>query len=60
MVKAATDGRYPVRVSGPLAEVVREFRLELIRQGFTPRVAQDHAYALAHLSRCGGVGRPDA
>jgi integrase/recombinase XerD len=51
MVKAATDGRYPVRVSGPLAEVVHEFRLELIRRGFTPRVAQDHAYALAHLSR---------
>jgi integrase/recombinase XerD len=51
MVKAATDGRYPVRVSGPLAEVVHEFRLELICRGFTPRVAQDHAYALAHLSR---------
>lgn len=50
-MKAATDGRYPVRVSGPLAEVVHEFRVELIRQGFTPRVAQDHAYALAHLSR---------
>lgn len=50
MVQAATDGRYPVRVSGPLAEVVHEFRLELIRRGFTPRVAQDHAYALAHLS----------
>ncbi|MGV9386728.1 tyrosine-type recombinase/integrase [Nonomuraea sp. NPDC003707] len=51
MVKAATDGRYPVKVSGPLAELVHEFRLELIRQGFTPRTAQDHAYVLANLSR---------
>lgn len=51
MVKAATDGRYPVRVLGPLAGLVHEFRLELIRQGFTPRTAQDHAYVLAHLSR---------
>ncbi|GAA1013188.1 putative integrase/recombinase y4rA [Acrocarpospora pleiomorpha] len=51
MVKAATDGRYPVRVSGPLTGLVHEFRLELIRQGFMPRTAQDHAYVLAHLSR---------
>lgn len=51
MVKAATDGRYPVRVSGPLASVVHPFRLELMRRGFTPRSAQDHAYVLADLSR---------
>jgi len=51
MVKAATDGRYPVKVSGPLAGLVHEFRLELIRRGFAPRMAQDHAYVLAHLSR---------
>jgi site-specific recombinase XerC len=51
MVKAATDGRYPVEVSGPLAGVVHEFRLELIGRGFTPRAAEDHAYVLAHLSR---------
>jgi integrase len=51
MVKAATDGRYPVKVSGPLTGLVHQFRLELIRQGFTPRTAQDHAYVLAHLSR---------
>ncbi|TDD06808.1 hypothetical protein E1292_14730 [Nonomuraea deserti] len=51
MVKAATDGRYPVRVAGPLAGLVHEFRLELIRQGFTPRTAQGRAYVLAHLSR---------
>ncbi len=51
VVKAATDGRYPVRVSGPLAGMVHAFRLELIRRGFKPRVAQDHAYVLAHLSR---------
>lgn len=30
MVKAVTDGRYPVKVSGPLAGLVHEFRLELI------------------------------
>ncbi|MBF8194640.1 tyrosine-type recombinase/integrase [Nonomuraea sp. K274] len=51
MVKAATDGRYPVRVSGPLAGLVHDFRLELIRQGFTERTTQGHAYVLAHLSR---------
>jgi len=51
MVKAATDGRYPVKVSGPLAGLVHEFRLELIGRGFAPRMAQDHAYVLAHLSR---------
>jgi len=51
MVKAATDGRHPVKVSGPLAGLVHEFRLELIRRGFAPRMAQDHAYVLAHLSR---------
>ncbi|MCA2230243.1 tyrosine-type recombinase/integrase [Nonomuraea aurantiaca] len=51
MVKAATDGRYPVRVSGPLAGLVHEFRLELIHQGFTLRTAQGHAYVLTHLSR---------
>jgi integrase/recombinase XerD len=45
------DGRYPVRPSGPLAGWVHPFREELIRRGFTPRVAQDHAYVLAHLSR---------
>lgn len=55
MVKAATDGRYPVRVSGPLAEMVHPFRLELIGRGFTPRAAQDHAYVLAHLSRWLGL-----
>lgn len=46
-----TQGRYPVRPSGPLAEWVHPFREELIRQGFTARTAQDHAYVLAHLSR---------
>lgn len=51
MVIAATDGRYPVRVSGPLALSVHPFRLELMRRGFTPRSAQDHAYVLADLSR---------
>jgi integrase len=51
MVKAATDGRYPVRVSGPLALSVHPFRLELVRRGFTPRSSQDHAYVLADLSR---------
>jgi integrase/recombinase XerD len=51
MVKAATDGRYPVRVSGPLALSVHPFRLELMRRGFTPRSAQDNAYVLADLSR---------
>lgn len=45
------DGRYPVRVSGPLASLVHPFRLELIRRGFTPRSAQDNAYLLTHLSR---------
>ncbi|WP_190822592.1 hypothetical protein [Saccharopolyspora pogona] len=45
------DGRYPVRVSGPLAPVVHSFRAELIGRGFTPRSAQDNAYVLAHLSR---------
>ncbi|MEU7864539.1 tyrosine-type recombinase/integrase [Nonomuraea sp. NPDC049141] len=34
-----------------MAGLVHEFRLELVRQGFTPRTAQDHAYVLAHLSR---------
>ncbi|MEU7160345.1 tyrosine-type recombinase/integrase [Streptomyces chrestomyceticus] len=51
MVKAATDGRYPVRVSGPLALSVHPFRLELMQRGFTPRSSQDHAYILADLSR---------
>lgn len=51
MVKAATDGRYPVNVSGPLAGLVHEFRLELIRRGFAERTADGHAYVLAHLSR---------
>lgn len=52
MVEAATDGRYPVRVSGPLAGLAHEFRLELIRQGFTPRTAQDHcACRKLHLPR---------
>ncbi|MDN3059773.1 hypothetical protein PH213_35670 [Streptomyces sp. SRF1] len=51
MVKAATDGRYPVRVSGPLALSVHPFRLESVRRGFTPRSSQDHAYVLADLSR---------
>ncbi len=46
-----TQGRYPVRPSGPLAEWVHPFREELIRQGFTARTAQDNAYVLAHLSR---------
>jgi len=45
------DGRYPVRVSGPLAPLVHTFRAELVRRGFTPRSAQDNAYVLAHLSR---------
>lgn len=43
--------RYPVRLSGPLAEWVHPFRQELIGQGFTARTAQDNAYVLAHLSR---------
>ncbi|WP_329266628.1 hypothetical protein [Streptomyces sp. NBC_01451] len=47
----ATDGRYPVRVAGPLALSVHPFRLELVRRGFTPRSSQDHAYVLADLSR---------
>jgi integrase/recombinase XerD len=46
-----TQGRYPVRPTGPLAEWVHPFREELIRQGFTAGTAQDHAYVLAHLSR---------
>jgi integrase len=46
-----TQGRYPVRPSGPLAEWVHPFREELIGQGFTARTAQDNAYVLAHLSR---------
>src|SRR5262245_63088464 len=46
-----TQGRYPVRPRGPLAEWVHPFREELIRQGFTARTAQDNAYVLAHLSR---------
>ncbi len=46
-----TLGKYPVRPDGPLAEWVHPFREELIRQGFTARTAQDHAYVLAHLSR---------
>lgn len=45
------NGRYPVRPKGPLACWVHPFREELVRRGFTPRVAQDHAYVLAHLSR---------
>jgi len=45
------DARYPLRPSGPLAELVHPFREELIRQGFTARTAQDNAYVLAHLSR---------
>ncbi|MDQ7905935.1 tyrosine-type recombinase/integrase [Phytohabitans sp. ZYX-F-186] len=49
------DARYPLRPSGPLAELVHPFREELIRQGFTARTAQDHAYVLAHLS--GWLGR---
>lgn len=51
MVKKATDGRYPTRVTGPLALSVHPFRLELVQRGFTPRSAQDHAYVLADLSR---------
>ena len=51
MVKAATDGRYPVRVSGPLALAIHPFRLELMRRGFTPRSSQDNAYVLADLGR---------
>jgi integrase len=46
-----TQGRYPVRPSGPLAEWVHPFREELIGRGFTARTAQDNAYVLAHLSR---------
>jgi len=46
-----TQGRYPVRPSGPLADWVHPFREELIRQGFTARTSQDNAYVLAHLSR---------
>jgi integrase/recombinase XerD len=45
------DTRYPLRPSGPLAELVHPFREELIRQGFTARTARDNAYVLAHLSR---------
>ncbi|GAA0993182.1 hypothetical protein GCM10009555_083370 [Acrocarpospora macrocephala] len=43
--------RYPARVSGPLASYVAGFRAELVRLGYTPRVAQDNAYVMAHLSR---------
>jgi site-specific recombinase XerD len=46
-----TAGRYPVRLSGPLAEWVHPFREELIGRGFTARTAQDNAYVLAHFSR---------
>ena len=44
------DGRYPVRVSDPLAGQVAEFKTALIAEGFTLRTAQDHAYVMAHLS----------
>jgi hypothetical protein len=44
--------RYPARVPGPLASYVAGFRAEpLVVLGYTPRVAQDSAYVLAHLSR---------
>src|ERR1035441_3239328 len=43
--------RYPARVLGPLASYVAGFRAELVVLGYTPRVAQDSAYVLAHLSR---------
>jgi integrase/recombinase XerD len=45
------DGRYPARVSGPLAGHVSGFKESLVAEGFTPRTAQDNAYVLAHLSR---------
>lgn len=43
--------RYPARVPGPLASYVAGFRAELVVLGYAPRVAQDNAYVLAHLSR---------
>lgn len=46
-----TMGLYPARLSGPLAKWVHPFREELVRQGFTAKTAQDHAYVLAYLSR---------
>jgi len=45
------DDRYPARVAGPLAAEVAGFRAALARAGYTPRVSQDNAYVLAHLSR---------
>jgi hypothetical protein len=43
--------RHAARVPGPLASYVAGFRAELVVPGYTPRVAQDSAYVLAHLSR---------
>lgn len=44
-------GRYPARVSGPLAAEVHEFRAGLVRAGYSARTAQDNAYVMACLSR---------
>jgi site-specific recombinase XerD len=43
--------KYPLVPEGPLGSLVHPFRLELVRLGYTPRVAQDNAYVLACLSR---------
>lgn len=40
-----------VRVVGPLASYVDGFQAELVRLGYSPRIARDHRYLLAHLSR---------
>lgn len=40
-----------VRMVGPLASYAEGFWDELVRLGYTPRTARDHAYVLAHLSR---------
>lgn len=45
------EGRYPARVSGPLAAEVHEFRTGLVRAGYSARMAQDNAYVMAFLSR---------
>jgi site-specific recombinase XerD len=45
------EGRYPARVSGPLAAEVHAFRTGLARAGYTARTARDNAYVMACLSR---------
>jgi integrase/recombinase XerD len=44
-------GRYPARVSGPLAAEVHAFRTGLVRAGYSSRAGQDNAYVMACLSR---------